>query len=148
MSTILTYGTFDLFHVGHVRLLKRARELGSKLIVGVSTDEFNRKKGKLAINSYEDRCEILLSSLYVDAVFPEESWEQKVHDIERFSVSTFVMGSDWAKQFDYLNFHCQVVYLCRTDGISSTEIKENVAKGFSVDCRSGINANEQLESRT
>lgn len=126
MSTVLTYGTFDLFHVGHVRLLRRAKKLGAKLIVGLSTDEFNKKKGKLSVNSFEDRREILLSCSYVDDVFAEYMWDQKIFDVKRLSVSTFVMGDDWKGKFDYLNSFCNVVYLKRTPDISTSKIKTSV----------------------
>jgi len=126
MAIVITYGTFDLFHVGHSRLLQRARSLGSHLVVGVSTDEFNLSKGKRAINSYEERREILLASRYVDDVFAEECWEQKRSDIMRFSAAIFTIGDDWVGKFDNLSDLCAVVYLSRTNGISTTYIRNNV----------------------
>lgn len=123
MTTVLTYGTFDLFHVGHVRILSRLRELGDRLIVGLSSDEFNLIKGKTAIMPYEARREILLSCRYVDAVIPEYSWDQKIHDIQLHEVSVFGMGDDWAGKFDDLKQFCKVVYLPRTPGISTSELK-------------------------
>jgi glycerol-3-phosphate cytidylyltransferase len=123
MRTVLTYGTFDLFHVGHLRLLNRARDLGDRLIVGVSTDEFNAGKGKKTVVSFADRIEIVRSIKGVDEAFAESSWEQKIEDIQRYKVDTFVMGNDWAGKFDFLNEFCNVVYLPRTEDISSTSIK-------------------------
>jgi glycerol-3-phosphate cytidylyltransferase len=124
--TVLTYGTFDLFHPGHVQLLKRAKELGSRLVVGLSTDEFNARKGKKSIMSYEDRKAVLESCRYVDEVFAEEDWEQKVPDAIRLGADVFVMGDDWAGKFDFLADHCSVVYLARTPDVSSTEIKRRM----------------------
>ncbi|WP_042535699.1 glycerol-3-phosphate cytidylyltransferase [Oceanobacillus oncorhynchi] len=126
MRTILTYGTFDLLHVGHVNLLKRAKEMGDYLIVGLSTDDFNILKHKQSFYSYEDRKIILESVRYVDKVIPEISWEQKREDILTYHVDTFVMGNDWKGKFDALRSFCEVVYLPRTDGISSTLIKDNL----------------------
>ena len=124
MKVVLTYGTFDLFHVGHVRLLKRLSELGTKLIVGVSSDEFNQSKGKESFFSYEQRAEILKSCKYVDEVFPENNWGQKESDILKYGAGVFAMGDDWAGKFDELKEFCEVVYLPRTKEISTTEIKE------------------------
>lgn len=124
MRTVLTYGTFDLFHVGHLRLLERAKALGDRLIVAVSTDEFNALKGKESVIPYESRVEIVAGLNCVDEVIAETGWEQKVLDIQRKSVSTFVMGSDWTGKFDYLSEFCRVVYLDRTDGVSSSMIRK------------------------
>jgi glycerol-3-phosphate cytidylyltransferase len=123
MITVITYGTFDLFHIGHLRLLQRAKALGDRLIVAVSTDEFNEKKGKKALIPYEQRAEIVANIKCVDFVMPEESWEQKVDDIKKYNVDIFVMGEDWKGKFDYLNEFCKVVYIPRTEGISSTELR-------------------------
>lgn len=125
--TVLTYGTFDLFHPGHVQLLKRARELGSRLVVGLSTDAFNARKGKTAVMTYEDRKAVLESCRYVDEVFAEEDWEQKVSDVIRLQADVFVMGDDWAGKFDFLAEHCSVVYLSRTPDVSSTLIKQRMS---------------------
>ncbi len=122
-KTVLTYGTYDLFHKGHVRLLERARQLGDRLIVGLSTDEFNRVKNKECVYPYEDRFLILSAVRYVDVVIPEDSWEQKVDDIERYGVDVLVMGDDWEGKFDSLREYCEVVYLPRTPCISTTHIK-------------------------
>lgn len=123
MKTVLTYGTFDLFHHGHVRLLKRLRLLGDKLVVGLSTDEFNKRKGKVSVISYNHRKEILESVRYVDYVFPENSWEQKIEDIKREKADIFAIGDDWAGRFDHLQKHVNVVYLARTEDISTTDLK-------------------------
>lgn len=122
-KTVLTYGTYDLLHKGHILLLERARELGDRLIVGLSTDEFNRVKNKECVYPYEDRFVIVSAIRYVDLVIPEERWEQKVEDIERYEVDVLVMGDDWEGKFDSLREHCEVVYLPRTPGISTTQIK-------------------------
>lgn len=128
MKRILTYGTFDLLHYGHIRLLKRARMLGDYLIVAVSTDEFNQIKGKKSYYNYETRKQMVESIRYVDLVIPEFDWEQKIGDIKEYKIDTVVMGSDWAgsDKFDYLKKYCEVVYLDRTEGISTTKIKENL----------------------
>jgi glycerol-3-phosphate cytidylyltransferase len=121
--TVLTYGTYDLLHKGHILLLERARQLGDRLIVGLSTDEFNRVKSKECVYPYEDRFMIVSAIKYVDLVIPEECWEQKVGDIERYEVDVLVMGDDWEGKFDSLLEHCEVVYLPRTPGVSTTQIK-------------------------
>lgn len=120
---VLTYGTFDLFHIGHLNILKRARDLGDSLIVGVSTDEFNAIKGKKTVISYPERAEIVRSLKYVDKVIPELSWDQKIRDIREHDVNVFVMGHDWEGKFDFLKEHCEVAYLPRTEDISSTNLK-------------------------
>jgi glycerol-3-phosphate cytidylyltransferase len=121
--TVITYGTFDLFHIGHLNLLKRVKALGDRVIVGVSSDEFNRLKGKNTIIGFDDRAEIVRSIRFVDAVIPENNWEQKIADIKDNNVDVFVMGDDWKGKFDFLSEYCEVVYLPRTEGISSTNIK-------------------------
>ena len=123
MTTIVTYGTFDLYHVGHVRLLKRLREMGDRLVVGLSTDEFNQQKGKQVVIPYTDRREILLSCRYVDDVFEENSWEQKRADLVREQADIFAIGDDWAGKFDDLEDLVKVIYLPRTKDISTTELK-------------------------
>lgn len=127
MKTVLTYGTFDLFHVGHLRLLERLRALGDRLVVGVSTDEFNREKGKRTVLPFSDRMEIVSALRCVDLAFPETCWEQKTEDIQRYGVTIFGMGSDWSGRFDDLKEHCNVVYLPRTDGISSSHIRKTLS---------------------
>ena len=128
MKRILTYGTFDLLHYGHIRLLKRAKELGDYLIVAVSTDEFNDIKGKKSYHNYETRKKMLEAIRYVDLVIPEDTWEQKVNDVLKYEVDVVVMGSDWANsdKFEYLKEFCEVVYLDRTEGISTTKIKKEL----------------------
>lgn len=122
--TVLTYGTFDLFHVGHLNLLERLRQLGDLLVVGLSTDEFNAIKGKKTVVSFKDRCRILSALKCVDLVFPEQSWDQKVTDIRKYGVNVFGMGDDWQGKFDELRLYCEVVYLPRTEGISTTQFKQ------------------------
>jgi glycerol-3-phosphate cytidylyltransferase len=128
MKVVITYGTFDLFHVGHIRLLKRLRDLGDELIVGISSDEFNSLKGKSSFYSYGERAEILESCMYVSKVFPEHNWEQKRDDIKKYNASVFAMGDDWEGKFDELSDLCDVVYLPRTEEISTTEIKRALSK--------------------
>ena len=126
MKRILTYGTFDLLHYGHIEILRRAKALGDYLIVAVSTDEFNDIKGKKAYHNYETRKKMLESIRYVDLVIPEKDWDQKINDVKEYKVDTFVMGSDWEGKFDFLKDYCEVVYLPRTEGISTTKIKEDL----------------------
>ena len=128
MKRILTYGTFDLLHYGHIRLLQRAKALGDYLIVALSTDDFNEIKGKKAYYNYETRKLMLEAIRYVDLVIPEENWEQKVTDVKDYKVDIVVMGSDWAgsDRFEYLQDYCEVVYLDRTEGISTTKIKKDL----------------------
>jgi len=130
MKTVITYGTFDMLHRGHINMLRRARELGDFLIVALSTDEFNLKeKDKEAAYPYEDRKLILEAIRYVDLVIPEESWGQKVEDIRKHDVDVFVIGEDWQGKFDFLKEYCEVVYLPRTAGISTTQIKQATSPG-------------------
>ncbi len=126
MRKVITYGTFDLLHYGHINLLRRAKELGDYLIVALSTDEFNRGKGKECYFSYEERKMLVESIRYVDLVIPETCWEQKIDDVKEFRVDTFVMGDDWKGKFDFLKDYCEVVYLPRTPEISSTKIKKDL----------------------
>ena len=128
MKRILTYGTYDLLHYGHIRLLQRAKALGDYLIVAVSTEEFNELKGKKTYHNYETRKKMLEAIRYVDLVIPEENWEQKISDVQKYDVDIVVMGSDWAgsDRFDYLKDYCEVVYLPRTEGVSTTKIKEEL----------------------
>ncbi|MFD0898340.1 glycerol-3-phosphate cytidylyltransferase [Loigolactobacillus binensis] len=126
MKRVITYGTFDLLHWGHVRLLERAKSLGDYLIVATSTDEFNALKHKEAYHSFEHRKYILEAIRYVDKVIPEYSWNQKIEDIKKYNIDTFVMGDDWKGQFDFLKDYCEVIYLPRTSGISTSKIKHDL----------------------
>ncbi len=128
MKKVITYGTFDLLHYGHINLLRRAKELGDYLVVAISTDEFNSIKNKKSYFNYEKRKMILEAIRYVDEVIPEESWEQKIVDIRERNIDVFVMGDDWKGKFDYLKEYCEVVYLERTPDISTTQIKESLQK--------------------
>lgn len=130
MRRVITYGTFDLLHYGHINLLRRAKELGDYLIVALSTDDFNNiEKKKKCYFNYEQRKQLLESIRYVDLVIPEENWEQKVSDMKEYHVDTFVMGDDWKGKFDYLkDTGVDVVYLERTPEISTTQIKQDLNK--------------------
>lgn len=126
MKKIITYGTFDLLHHGHIALLQRCRALGDHLTVALSSDEFNAGKGKTCFHPYKDRASVLKAIRYVDEVIPEVSWEQKVHDIKNLNIDTFVIGEDWTGKFDFLKKHCNVLYLPRTPGISTSHIKDKL----------------------
>ncbi len=126
MRTIITYGTFDILHIGHINLLRRARELGDRLIVGLSTDEFNSRKHKTALLDYDNRRVVLEAIRHVDLVIPEQSWEQKTADVRKHSVDIFVIGDDWEGEFDFLRELCEVRYLPRTQDVSSTSIKQTL----------------------
>ena len=126
--TAITYGTFDMFHIGHLRLLERIRGMSDRLIVGVSTDEFNALKGKKAMIAYEERRDIVAALRCVDLVIPEHTWGQKAVDIEQYGVGLFAMGGDWAGRFDELKTLCDVAYLERTQGVSSTELRTSLKR--------------------
>lgn len=128
LTRVLTYGTFDLLHYGHIRLLQRAAALGDYLVVALSTDQFNEEKGKKSFYSYETRKEMLEAIRYVDLVIPEERWDQKINDINEYHIDIVVMGSDWGgdSRFESLRDYCDVVYLDRTSGISTTQVKKNL----------------------
>ena len=129
VKRVITYGTFDLLHYGHVNILRRAKEYGDYLIVAISTDEFNwNEKGKKCYFSYEQRKQLVESIRYVDLVIPEESWDQKIEDVKLYKADTFVMGDDWKGKFDFLKEYCNVVYLPRTPEISTTQIKNDLQK--------------------
>ena len=135
MKRVITYGTFDLLHYGHINLLKRAKALGDYLVVALSTDEFNwNEKQKKCYFSYEKRKQLLEAIRYVDLVIPEEDWEQKQTDVKEYRIDTFVMGDDWKGKFDFLKDMCEVVYLERTPEISTTQIKHDI----------GANATEKM----
>lgn len=129
MKKVITYGTYDLLHRGHINLLRRARALGDHLTVGLSTDEFNALKDKQAYYTFEERRLVLEAVRYVDEVIPEDNWEQKVDDVQRHRIDVFVMGDDWAGHFDHLRPYCEVVYLTRTEGISTTQIRFELGQG-------------------
>ena len=127
MKRVITYGTFDLLHYGHINLLRRAKELGDYLIVALSTDEFNwNEKQKKCYFTYEERKKLLEAIRYVDLVIPETCWEQKSSDVDLYHVDTFVIGNDWEGKFDFLKDKCEVVYLDRTPEISTTQIKRDL----------------------
>lgn len=128
MKKVITYGTFDLFHIGHLNILKHAKELGDYLIVAVSSDAFNEIKGKKCVIPDYERMEIVKAIRYVDEVILEESWDQKVEDVKKYNIDTFVMGDDWKGQFDFLEKYCNVVYLPRTKGISTTQLKQGLSQ--------------------
>jgi len=128
MKIVITYGTFDLLHMGHINLLERAKSLGDYLIVGLSSDQFNLIKGKKSYYNYETRKKMLEALRCVDLVIPEGNWEQKAEDIQKNKVDIFAMGSDWKGKFDFLNEYCDVIYFNRTEGISTTKIKKDLEK--------------------
>lgn len=130
LRRVLTYGTFDLLHYGHVRLLQRAAALGDYLVVALSTDEFNAGKGKTSFYDYETRKEMLEAIRYVDLVIPEFDWNQKISDVKEYHIDTVVMGGDWEgdPRFEALREYCDVVYLDRTEGISTTDVKARLKK--------------------
>lgn len=144
-KTIITYGTFDMFHIGHLNLLRRLKVRASKLIVAVSTDEFNKEKGKKTLIPYEQRVEIVSSIKYVDVVIPEYSWDQKTSDIKNYSVDVFAIGDDWRGKFDFLKDYCEVEYLTRTSNISTTELKRSLRRFLSIPYTDLIKAFEVLE---
>ena len=129
---VLTYGTFDMFHIGHLNLLNRLKSLGDKLIVAVSTDEFNSIKGKKTLIPFEQRALIVQNIKCVDMVISEENWEQKIDDIKKYNVDIFAMGDDWKGKFDFLKNHCEVIYLPRTQNISTTELKKELNKYLGI----------------
>ena len=143
---VITYGTFDMFHVGHLRLLKRLKEMGDELIVAVSTDEFNEVKGKKTLIPYDQRVEILSSIEYVDRVIPEKSWEQKIEDVKKYKADLFVIGNDWEGEFDFLKEHCEVKYLERTQDISTTQLKKSLTNFLSIPKEDILKAFEILEA--
>ena len=127
MRRVITYGTFDLLHYGHINLLRRAKELGDYLVVALSTDDFNNnQKHKKCYFGYEERKQMLEAIRYVDLVIPEECWEQKMSDVDKYDIDVFVIGDDWEGKFDFLKEKCEVVYLPRTPEISTTKIKSDL----------------------
>lgn len=128
MKKVITYGTYDLLHYGHINLLQRAKAMGDYLIVGLSTDEFNALKGKKCYFSYNERKKMLEALRCVDLVIEENCWEQKINDVKEFKVDLFVMGDDWKGKFDFLKDYCEVIYLPRTPEISTTQIKKDLGE--------------------
>ena len=126
MRRVITYGTFDLFHIGHLNILKRAKALGDYLVVAVSSDDFNALKGKKCVIPDYERMAIVEAIKYVDEVIPENDWEQKIRDVQEHDIDVFVMGDDWEGKFDFLKDYCEVVYLPRTPEISTTQIKSEL----------------------
>ena len=124
MKKVITYGTFDVIHYGHINLLHRAKQLGDYLIVALSTDEFNQMKNKKSYYTYEQRKILLEACRYVDLVIPEYNWEQKIDDIKKYEINTFVMGDDWKGKFEFLKDYCEVIYLPRTPNVSSAQTKQ------------------------
>ena len=145
-KSILTYGTFDMFHIGHLKLLQRLSELGDELIVAVSTDEFNQLKNKTVLIPYEQRAEIVANIKCVDIVIPEYNWEQKVTDIKKYDINIFAMGDDWKGKFDFLKEHCEVVYLERTKDISTTQLKKSLTNFLSIPKEDILNAFKVIET--
>jgi glycerol-3-phosphate cytidylyltransferase len=144
-KTVITYGTFDMFHIGHLNLLKRLSERGDRLIVGVSTDEFNLLKGKKTLIPYDQRAKIVEAIDCVDLVIPENDWEQKVRDVKEYNVDTFAIGEDWKGEFDFLQEYCEVLYLERTKDISTTDLKRSLKRFLSIPHEDLIKAFEVLE---
>lgn len=131
-KTVITYGTFDMFHIGHLKLLRRLSEMGDKVIVAVSTDEFNREKGKKTLIPYDQRAAIVEAIDCVDMVIPERSWKQKVEDVNKYEVDVFAIGDDWTGKFDFLEAYCEVIYLPRTKNISTTDLKRSLKRFLSI----------------
>ena len=144
--TIITYGTFDMFHIGHLNLLRRMKEMADRVIVAVSTDEFNELKGKKTLIPFEQRVAIVEAIRYVDLVIPEVSWEQKIDDVKTYGVDIFAIGKDWERKFDFLKEYCEVVYLERTREISTTELKRSLKHFLSIPREDVLHALEVLES--
>ncbi|PID87551.1 glycerol-3-phosphate cytidylyltransferase [Candidatus Gracilibacteria bacterium] len=144
MKKIITYGTFDVIHEGHLNLLRKAKSLGDYLVVGLSSDKFNDLKGKKSYQSFDKRKKVLESIKYVDLVISEDNWEQKESDIKKYNINTFVMGSDWKGKFDKLKKYCNIVYLPRTKGISSTKVKKNIFSMFLNKIEITINENTHM----
>jgi|SRR5690554_1786317 len=144
-KTVITYGTFDMFHIGHLKLLRRLSEMGNKVIVAVSTDEFNELKGKKTLIPYEQRAAIVEAIDCVDLVIPENSWEQKLLDVKAYGVDVFAIGEDWKGKFDFLEELCEVVYLPRTKNISTTDLKRSLKRFLSISQEDLRKAFEVLE---
>lgn len=126
MKRVITYGTFDVLHFGHINLLRRAKAYGDYLIVVLSSDEFNKTKNKESFYTFEQRKAILEACRYVDLVIPEYNWDQKTDDVQQYHVDVFVMGDDWKGRFDFLAKYCEVIYLERTPDVCSTSTKQHL----------------------
>ncbi|WP_026280239.1 glycerol-3-phosphate cytidylyltransferase [Thioalkalivibrio sp. ALE31] len=144
-KTVITYGTFDMFHIGHLNLLRRLKAMGDRVIVAVSTDEFNQRKGKKTLIPYDQRAAIVGAIDCVDLVIPEESWEQKLRDVKEHDVDVFAIGNDWQGKFDFLEDLCEVVYLPRTKDISTTDLKRSLKRFLSIPQEDLSKAFEVLE---
>lgn len=144
-KTVITYGTFDMFHVGHLNLLRRLSEMGDRVVVGVSTDDFNLGKNKKTLIPYDQRAQIVESIKYVDLVIPEESWEQKLTDVKTHGVDIFAIGEDWKGKFDFLSDLCEVHYLKRTKNISTTDLKRSLKRFLTIPHEDLSRAFEVLE---
>jgi len=144
-KTVITYGTFDMFHIGHLKLLQRLADLGDELIVAVSTDEFNQLKEKKTLIPYAQRMEIVQNIKCVDSVIAEESWDQKIDDVQKYNIDIFAMGDDWEGKFDFLKAYCEVIYLPRTTEISTTQLKKSLTNFLSIPKEDILNAFEILE---
>ena len=145
-KTILTYGTFDMFHIGHLKLLQRLAKLGDELIVAVSSDEFNKLKNKTVLIPYEQRAEIVANISCVSKVIPEHDWEQKIEDVKKYDVDVFAMGNDWEGKFDFLKEYCEVIYLERTKDISTTQLKKSLTSFLSIPKEDILNAFKVIET--
>ena len=146
MKTVITYGTFDMFHIGHLKLLQRLAELGDELIVAVSSDTFNELKNKTVLIPYDQRAEIVANIKCVDKVISENSWEQKIGDIKKYDVDIFAIGDDWEGKFDFLKEHCNVIYLERTKDISTTQLKKSLSSFLSIPKEDILNAFNIIET--
>lgn len=146
MKTVITYGTFDMFHIGHLKLLQRLAALGDELIVAVSSDEFNEIKNKTVLIPYEQRAEIIRNIRCVNKVISEDNWEQKVNDIKNYNVDIFAMGNDWEGKFDFLEEYCEVLYLERTRDISTTQLKKSLTNFLSIPKEDILNAFKVIET--
>jgi len=145
-KTVITYGTFDMFHIGHLRLLQKLGNLGDELIVAVSSDTFNELKNKTVLIPYEQRAEIVANISCVTKVIPEHNWEQKIGDIKKYNVDIFAIGDDWEGEFDFLKEYCKVMYLERTKDISTTQLKKSLTNFLSISKEDILNAFKVIET--
>jgi glycerol-3-phosphate cytidylyltransferase len=141
----ITYGTFDMFHIGHLKLLQRIKDMCDYLIVAVSTDEFNKQKGKKILIPYKQRALIVENIKCVNKVIAENSWEQKKYDIKKYDVNLLVMGDDWSSKFDFLSKYCKIIYIPRTQNISTTKLKKSLSAFLSVSKEDILKAFEVIE---